>query len=142
MTLPSSEPLNQGCLGVSEILDDGELRWMNSQFREEFAAPIRDALSEATAKYRKLLEEYRAQRQQDDTRKERYEDFVEEFINENLKARIGNGMQADVMHSPVYDYLDEDFDVKFYLQSIEELNEAIETAAKQMARKWFFLFID
>jgi len=103
---------------------------------------VDDALSEATAKYRKLLEEYRAQRQQDDTRKERYEDFVEEFINENLKARIGNGMQADVMHSPVYDYLDEDFDVKFYLQSIEELNEAIETAAKQMARKWFFLFID
>ena len=134
----SSEPVSRGCLGDSEILDDGELRWMNSQFREEFAAPIRDALTKATEEYRKLLEEYRAARQHDDTRKERYEDFVQEFIEENLKPRIGNGMLGDVMQEPVFDYLDEDFDVKFYLQSIDERNEAIETAAKEMARKGFF----
>ena len=47
-------------------------------------------------------------------------------------------MQADVMQAPVFDYLDDDFDVKFYLQSIEERNQAIETAAKEMARKGFF----
>ena len=106
---------------------------MNSQFRAEFEAPIRDALSDATAEYRRMLESYRAQRKDNYVRKERYNGFVEKFIEDTSNPL----MRMDISTVNLPNYLDEDFDVKFYLKSLEERNEAIEAAAKHMARHGF-----
>lgn len=136
----SSEPKERPCLTSSEVLDDGELRHMNSNFRAEFAAPIRDVLTEATAKYREMLDNFRAHRKQNDIRKERYNGFIEEKSELARIGGIGEGMLGDVGIYTTPSWIpedEEDFDINFYLQSLEERNAELEAKAKQFARNWF-----